>query len=76
MSHSSTPEAVQGSDPYAPEKFSRESKVLLEAVHEALEYVARTMPPFEREHVREAADVRARGLDRPREAAFGGAAES
>lgn len=58
-------EAVHGPDPYTPEEFAREYRVPLEAVREALDYVANNMPLIETERDREAADVRARGLDRP-----------
>ncbi len=58
-------EAVHGPDPYTPEEFAREYGVPIEAVREALEYVAEHLPLIEAERDREAADVRARGLDRP-----------
>ena len=58
-------EAVHGPDPYTPEEFAREYGVPLEAVREALDYVANNLPLIEAERDREAADVRARGLDRP-----------
>jgi len=58
-------EAVHGPDPYTPEEFAREYGVPLEAVREALDYVANHRPLIEAERDREAADVRARGLDRP-----------
>jgi uncharacterized protein (DUF433 family) len=58
-------EAVHGPDPYTPEEFAREYGVPLEAVREALDYVANNLPLIESERDREAADVRARGLDRP-----------
>jgi uncharacterized protein (DUF433 family) len=58
-------EAVHGPDPYTPEEFVREYGVPLEAVREALDYVANNLPLIEAERDREAADVRARGLDRP-----------
>jgi uncharacterized protein (DUF433 family) len=58
-------EAVHGPDPYTPEEFARDYGVPLEAVREALDYVARNLPLIEAERDREAADVRARGLDRP-----------
>lgn len=58
-------EAVHGPDPYTPEEFARDYDVPLEAVHEALDYVARNLPLIEAERDREAADVRGRGLDRP-----------
>jgi hypothetical protein len=59
-------EAVHGPDPYTPEEFAREYGVLLDAVSEALDYVAHNLPLIESERDREAADVRDRGLDRPR----------
>ena len=58
-------EAVHGPDPYTPEEFARDYDVPLEAVREALDYVDRNRPLIEAERDREAADVRARGLDRP-----------
>ncbi len=58
-------EAVHGPDPYTPEEFARDYSVPLEAVREALDYVANNLPLIESERDREAADVRARGLDRP-----------
>ena len=58
-------EAVHGPDPYSPEEFSRDYGVPLDAVREALEYVAENLPLIESERDREAEDVRARGLDRP-----------
>src|SRR3954451_20115809 len=59
-------EAVHGPDPYTPEEFAREYGVPLEAVTEALDYVANHLPLIQSERDREAADVRARGLDQPR----------
>ena len=58
-------EAVHGPDPYTPEEFAREYGVPLEAIHEALDYVANNLSLIEAERDREAADLRARGLDRP-----------
>ena len=58
-------EAVHGPDPYTPEEFARDYGVPMEAVREALDYVADHLPLIESERDREAADVRARGLDRP-----------
>jgi hypothetical protein len=58
-------EAVHGPDPYTPEGFARKYGVAPEAVREALDYVANSLPLIEAERDREAADVRARGLDRP-----------
>jgi uncharacterized protein (DUF433 family) len=58
-------EAVQGPDPYTPEEFARDYGLPLEAVHEAIEYVANNLCLIEAECDREAGDVRARGLDRP-----------
>ncbi len=59
-------EAVHGPDPYTPEEFAREYGVPLEVVNEALDYVVDNLPLIEAERDHEAADVRARGLDRPR----------
>ena len=47
------------------EEFAREYSVPLEAMREALEYAANNMALIEAERDREAADVRARHLDRP-----------
>src|SRR5260370_31498595 len=58
-------EAVHGPEPYTPEEFARDYDVPLEAVREALDYVANNLPLIEAERDREAADVRARGLARP-----------
>lgn len=58
-------EAVYGPDPFTPEEFARDYGVPLEAVREALDYVASHLPLIEAERDREAADIRARGLDRP-----------
>jgi uncharacterized protein (DUF433 family) len=58
-------EAVHGPDPYTPEEFAREYQVPLEAVLEALEYVAQNRPLIEQERDREAAGLRARGLIGP-----------
>ena len=54
-----------GPDPYTPEEFARNYGVPLAAVLEALDYVANNLPLIEEERDREAADIRARGLDRP-----------
>jgi uncharacterized protein (DUF433 family) len=56
-------EAVYGPDPRTPEEFARDFQVPLEAVLEALDYVARNRPLIEQERDREAAKLRARGLD-------------
>jgi uncharacterized protein (DUF433 family) len=58
-------EAIHGPDPYTPEEFAQSYGVPLEAVREALEYVSRNLPLIEAERDREAADIHARGLDRP-----------
>src|SRR6478752_2634855 len=58
-------EAVHGPDPYTPEEFACDYEVPLEAVREALDYVANNLPLIEAERDREAANVRNRGLDRP-----------
>ena len=47
------------------EEFAHDYGVPLEAVREALDYVANNLPLIAAERDREAADVRARGLDRP-----------
>src|SRR5437763_9421363 len=58
-------EAIHGPDPRTPEEFAQDFQVPLEAVLEALDYVARNRALIEQERDREAADMRARGLDRP-----------
>ena len=58
-------EVVHGPDPYTPEEFASNYGVPLAAVLEALDYVANNLPLIEEERDREAADIRARGLDRP-----------
>jgi uncharacterized protein (DUF433 family) len=57
-------EAVHGPDPLTPEEFARDYGVPPATVQEALDYVAHNLPLIEQERDREAADVRARGLDR------------
>ncbi len=56
---------INGPDPMTPEEFARDFRVSLEAVQEALDYVARNRDLISQERAREAADIRARGLDRP-----------
>ena len=58
-------EAIHGPDPRTPEEFARDYQVPLEAVLEALDYVERNRSLIEAERDREAARMRARGLDRP-----------
>jgi uncharacterized protein (DUF433 family) len=58
-------ETIDGPDPCTPEEFARDFRVPLEAVQEALDYVARNRTLIEQERDHEAADIRARGLDRP-----------
>ena len=58
-------EAIHGPDPFTPEEFASEYQVPLEAVLEALDYVARNRPLIEQERDHEAARLRARGLDGP-----------
>jgi uncharacterized protein (DUF433 family) len=57
---------IHGPDPMTPEEFAQDFRVPLEAVHEALDYAARNRDLIEQERDREAANIRARGLDRPR----------
>ena len=57
---------IHGPEPCTPEEFARDYQVPLEAVHEALDYVARNRDLIKQQRDREAADIRARGLDRPR----------
>lgn len=58
-------EAIHGPDPRTPEQFAKDYRVPLQAVLEALDYVARNRPLIEQERDREAANLRARGLDGP-----------
>src|SRR5271166_4688546 len=60
-------EAVHGPHPYTPEEFALNYGVPMEAVREALDYVANNLALIESQRDREAADVRARGLDRPKQ---------
>jgi uncharacterized protein (DUF433 family) len=57
---------IRGPDPVTPEELARDFQVPLEAVHEALDYVARNREFIAQERDREAANIRARGYDRPR----------
>ena len=57
--------AIHGPDPFTPEEFAGEYQVPLEAVLEALDYVAQNRPLIEQEWGHEAARLRARGLDGP-----------
>ncbi len=58
-------QAVHGPDPFTPEEFAEGYEVPLQAVLEALEYVAQNRPLIEQERDHEAARLRARGLLRP-----------
>jgi uncharacterized protein (DUF433 family) len=59
-------QVVHGPDPRTPEEFAQEYQVPLEAVLEALDYVARNRPLIEQERERGLAKLRARGfLDGP-----------
>jgi uncharacterized protein (DUF433 family) len=58
-------ESIHGPDPFTPEEFAVEYQVPLEAVLEALDYVAQNRPIIEQERDHEAARLHARGLDRP-----------
>jgi hypothetical protein len=59
-------EVIHGPDPRTPEEFAQGYQVPLEAVLEALDYVARNRPLIEQEREEEEAELRARGLlDRP-----------
>jgi uncharacterized protein (DUF433 family) len=55
-------DAIHGPDPYTPEEFAENYQVPLEAVLEALDYVAKNRAFIEEERDREAARLRARGL--------------
>jgi uncharacterized protein (DUF433 family) len=56
---------INGPEPMTPEDFARDFRVPIEAVHEALDYVARNRDFIAQERDREAANIRARGYDRP-----------
>ncbi len=58
-------ESIHGPDPRTPEEFARNYRDPTTAVLEALDYVARNRPVIEQERDREAANLRARGLDGP-----------
>jgi len=58
-------EAIHGPDPRIPGEFPRDYQVSLEAVLEALDYVAQNRPLIEQKREREAASLRPRGLDGP-----------
>jgi uncharacterized protein (DUF433 family) len=58
-------ETIHGPDPMTPEEFAGEFKVPIEAVREALDYVAHNMPLIQAEREEEAASLRARGLIGP-----------
>jgi uncharacterized protein (DUF433 family) len=58
-------EVINGPDPRTAEEFAREYEVPLEAVLEALDYVAENRPLIEQERDHEAARLRARGLIGP-----------
>jgi len=60
-------EAIHGPDPFTPEEFASEYQVPLEAVLEALEYLAQNRPLIEQERDHEAARLHARCLDGPRQ---------
>jgi uncharacterized protein (DUF433 family) len=55
-------EGIHGPDPRTPEEFAEDFQIPLEAVLEALDYVAKNRPLIEQERDREAANLRARGL--------------
>jgi uncharacterized protein (DUF433 family) len=55
-------EVIHGPEPRTPEEFAQDYQVPLEAVIEALDYVARNRPLIEQEREREAANLRARGF--------------
>jgi uncharacterized protein (DUF433 family) len=59
---------IHGPEPMTPEEFAQDYQVPLEAVYEALDYAARNRELIRQQREREAADIRARGLDRPRRA--------
>jgi uncharacterized protein (DUF433 family) len=55
-------QVIHGPDPRSAEEFAQEYQVPLEAVLEALDYVAQNRPLIEQERDHEAARLRARGL--------------
>ena len=57
-------ETIHGPDPCTPEQFAEEFRVPLEAVHQALDYVADNLSLIQEERQREVDDIRARGLHR------------
>ncbi len=59
-------EAVHGPDPRTAEEVADDYQIPLEVAREALDYAARNLPLIEQERDREAANIRARGLDRHR----------
>ena len=59
-------EAIHGPDPLTPEEFARDFQVPLEAVIEALDYVAQNRPLIEQERDREAARPSCPGFRRAR----------
>src|SRR5947209_1693349 len=58
-------QAIHGPDPRTPEEVAQDFQVPLEAVLEALDYVARNRSLIEQERDREAARLRARGFEKP-----------
>src|ERR1700677_3686984 len=58
-------DVIHGPDPRTPEEFAEDFQVPLEAVLEALDYVAKNRPLIEQERDSEAAELRARGLEGP-----------
>jgi uncharacterized protein (DUF433 family) len=60
-------ETIHGPDPMTPEEFAGEFRVPIEAVREALDYVAHNMPLIQAEREEEAASLRARDLIGPDE---------
>ena len=61
-------EVIHGPDPRTPEEFAQDYQVPLDAVLEALDYVSQNRSLIEQERDREAANIHARGLDRPAQA--------
>jgi hypothetical protein len=58
-------QATHGPDPFTPVEFASEYQVPLEAVLEALDYVAENRALIEQERDRKVARLRARGLMGP-----------
>jgi uncharacterized protein (DUF433 family) len=58
-------ETVHGPDHYTPEDFAEQYRVPIEAVREALDYAEHNMPLIPQERERDAAHLRALGIEWP-----------